>query len=309
MISTLSYVIVLIVAGIPIWYHTTKVYRASLPLDDMLQLEQYSPAPLSVQIHSATPSRSQLLTEEIQSLLGDTVNVSIHDKKVTLPISNGEADVEKAAKSMKIRPGEILFIEWPKSHTSIVLTSRRVVYFMSDVSGYRLAMLLENWPGVELKTALADPNDVDEKLKAMRPFPAGPKYDIVMSIVNSEPHNLEVQWDVRKAIREYLQPFVDSVSFQSNFTIKSQWLFLVDLEVKLKNLGDHHGLMEQLIPHVITPIEKKLSSHVSKDPVINLVLYVPSCKYAPVHIYTRNGKERFGGRLGLTLHLQQPRVF
>lgn len=96
--------------------------------------------------------------------------------------------------------GQLLFIEWPDSSSNIVMTSKRVVYFKSAVSGYRLAMFLEKWPGVDLKTALADPNFVDEKSRAMRLFPAGPKYDVLVSVVNADPYNTKVVWDVKKAI-------------------------------------------------------------------------------------------------------------
>lgn len=92
-------------------------------------------------------------------------------------------------------------VEWPKSSVSLTLTSRRIVYFKSDVSGYRLAMFLENWPGVELKTALTDPHYDEVKTKIMRPFAAGPRYDVLVTVVNPEPHNLHVEWDVQGAIR------------------------------------------------------------------------------------------------------------
>lgn len=99
MVSTLSYVIVLIIAGIPIWYHTTKVYRATLPLEDMLLLEEVPAPPMSISIHSATVLRSKLLKEEIESLLGHSINITIHEQDITLPISNAEDDIEKAAEN------------------------------------------------------------------------------------------------------------------------------------------------------------------------------------------------------------------
>lgn len=177
-----------------------EIFGTRLKLTNCLFFcRQMAPAPLLVLIHASTHSRSNLLNEEIQSLLGDTVNVTIHNDKVILPISNNESDIEKAAKNMRVKVGQILLVEWPKSSVSLMLTSRRVVYFKSDVSGYRLAMFLENWPGIELKTALTDPN-LDDVNKIMRPFSAGPRYDILVTVVNPEPQNLKVEWDVQQAI-------------------------------------------------------------------------------------------------------------
>lgn len=159
-----------------------------------------APPPLSVLIHASTHTRSNLLCEEIQSLLGETINVTIHSDKINLPILNDEASIENAAKQMKVNDGQLLLVEYPLATVSIVLTSQRVVFFKSDVSGYRLAMFLENWPGIELKNALADPNLRDVKNKIMRPFSAAPKFDILVTLLNPEPQNLEIDWDIPKTI-------------------------------------------------------------------------------------------------------------
>lgn len=291
MISILSYVIVLIGFGIPIWWHTTRVYRAALPLDEMLQMTSVTvPPPLAVYIHASSASRTQSLSQEIQSVLGSTIAVSKYDDIVSLPASLQDADIEQAATRMRVEPGQLLFVEWPAATANaIVSTSQRVVYFSSEISGYQLAMLIEKWPGVELKTALADPKLTMLDTDVMRPYPATPKYDVLVTVVNPEPQSLRVDWNVVDAINDYLKPYLNSLSNVANFTLKSQWLYFVDLGVNPRQVGDHWALAEQLLPHIITPLEKKLSSHVSKDPCINLVVYVPPCRMAPVHIYTKTG--------------------
>lgn len=50
------------------------------------------------------------------------------------------------------------------------------------------------------------------------------------------------------------------------FHIKSQWLYYVDLQVQTKFLnftdkGPHFALPADLLPHVITPLEKKLGKN------------------------------------------------
>lgn len=70
MISILSYIIVLIGFGIPIWWHTTRVYRAALPLEEMLDLQSLPPNPLSIEIYSPTEGRANSLIEEISVILG-----------------------------------------------------------------------------------------------------------------------------------------------------------------------------------------------------------------------------------------------
>ena len=50
----------------------------------------------------------------------------------------------------------------------------------------------------------------------------------------------------------------------ANFSIKSQWLYLVPLDVVPKQIPDssprgrHYALPEDVLPQLITPLEKKL---------------------------------------------------
>lgn len=62
---------------------------------------------------------------------------------------------------------------------------------------------------------------------------------------------------------EYVSPFLEELKELNNFHAKSQWLYFVNLQVqpKLVNIndyGEHYALSEDLLGHVITPLEKKL---------------------------------------------------
>lgn len=63
---------------------------------------------------------------------------------------------------------------------------------------------------------------------------------------------------------EYIDPFLSELSILSNFSVKSQWLYLLPLDVNPKRvpdsgvLGRHYALPEDLLPQLITPLEKKL---------------------------------------------------
>lgn len=91
-------------------------------------------------------------------------------------------------------------------------------------------------------------------------------------------------------ILDYLKPYLAALNNVANFTLKSQWLYFVDLGVNPRQVGNHWALAEQLLPHIITPLEKKLSSHVAKNPSINFAIYIPPCSMSPIHIYTKKGK-------------------
>jgi hypothetical protein len=63
----------------------------------------------------------------------------------------------------------------------------------------------------------------------------------------------------------YLEPLLHELSPVAHYTIKSQWLYFVTLNVQPKLVTDtsgyghqHYALAEDILPQIITPLEKKL---------------------------------------------------
>ncbi|XP_015437531.1 PREDICTED: GPI transamidase component PIG-S [Dufourea novaeangliae] len=145
------------------------------------------------------------------------------------------------------------------------------------------------------KNVLAQPTlySLDEENR--RRFPASPAYDVLITVVNPDPEKLKVTWDLATMSEEYVEPFLAELEISSNFSVKSQWLYFLPLEVHPKRVPDssplsrHFALSEDVLPQLITPLEKKLASQVSLHPTINFVVYAVPCDTAPLHIYTRTG--------------------
>lgn len=55
-------------------------------------------------------------------------------------------------------------------------------------------------------------------------------------------------------------------------------------------MGRHFSLYEENLPHIITSVEKKLGNDISSSPCIHLIVYIPPCHNAPLHVYNKNGK-------------------
>lgn len=127
--------------------------------------------------------------------------------------------------------------------------------------------------------------DVQIQVNSEKQFavPSSLEYDVLISIVNPEPETIKLELDAHD-VELALQPFLNTVQPVANFTVKSQWLYLVELGVIPKKVGDYYVLHENQLPHIITPLEKKLWSHLSSRPCINLVVYVAHCN-APLYIY------------------------
>lgn len=57
----------------------------------------------------------------------------------------------------------------------------------------------------------------------------------------------------------YLQPLMDQIDDVSSHAVKSQWLYLLDLgEVPKRDSAGVNVISYSQLPHIITPLEKKL---------------------------------------------------
>lgn len=125
--------------------------------------------------------------------------------------------------------------------------------------------------------------EVEDNLHKQFGIPLSLEYDVLISIVNPEPESIKVELNAHE-LDLALQPFLNTVNPVATFTVKSQWLYLVELGVIPKKVSDHYALYEKQLPHIITPLEKKLWSHLSPRPCINLIVYIARCN-SKLYIY------------------------
>ncbi|CAK9816006.1 GPI transamidase component PIG-S [Anthophora plagiata] len=292
--------------GIPLWWHVTAVPRVPLPYHG---IEHLSDLEINIRtkliVVTLSRERGESLTRDITEAFRNT---SIYRIEVVYRVisSNLMASVftyhelEKIASNFDLDIGQLLLLETNNLNDAILVGSRRNIFFSTETTGSTLIRLLSEWMLLEkslalTKNALAEPTlySLDEENR--RRFPASPAYDILITVVNPDPEKLKVSWDLRTMADEYVDPFLSELSILSNFSVKSQWLYLLPLDVNPKRvpdsgpLGRHFALPEDVLPQLITPLEKKLASQVSLHPTINFVIYVVPCDSAPLHIYTRTG--------------------
>lgn len=132
--------------------------------------------------------------------------------------------------------------------------------------------------------------ELESKLSKQLGIPLSLEYDILISVVNPNPENLDLVLDA-KQVGDAMEPFFTNISSVATFTVKSQWLYLIDIGVSPKKMDNGFLISEEQLPHIITPLEKNLWSHISPRPCLNLVLYVPPCSSSPLNIYKKVGKE------------------
>ncbi|EZA59527.1 GPI transamidase component PIG-S [Ooceraea biroi] len=248
--------------------------------------------------------RAELLAREIRRAFA---NAEIYELNVEYQVISNNLlasaftyhELEKVASNFDLDVGDLLLLEATNLNDAVLVGSNRTLYFSTETSAAKLIQVLSQWilhdKSLALtKNALAEPTVYSLDEENRRRFPASPAYDVLITLVNPDPEKLKVTWNLKR-IAEYMQPFLDELSILSNFSVKSQWLYLLPLDVNPRRVPDsspsrrHFALRESVLPQLVTPLEKKLASQVSLHPCINLVLYTVPCDSAPLHIYTRSG--------------------
>ncbi|XP_043265012.1 GPI transamidase component PIG-S [Colletes gigas] len=305
--ASISFAVLLLGIGVPLWWHTTAVQRVSLPyagIDGLSNLDVKIKIKLVLAILSER--RAEKLTRELTEAFENTAIYKVEIVSRIIPVNLTEHDFKYtnmdkvAASNFNLDIGELLLMETNAIFELIYVGWERGIYFSPQTNGSTLAQILSEWMLREkslilTKNALAEPTLYSLDVENRRRFPASPAYDVLITVVNPNPEKLKVDWDLRKMAEKYVEPFLSKLSISSNFSVKSQWLYLLPLEVNPKRvpdsslLGRHFALPEDVLPQLITPLEKKLASQVSLHPTINFVIYAVPCDNAPLHIYTRSG--------------------
>lgn len=129
-------------------------------------------------------------------------------------------------------------------------------------------------------------NDVS----SMRAFKYSSQYETTFSLMNNNPENMKMDWEIREAVKTYLAPFLKQVAVVSNFTIDSQIQNYAPLSLKPKfkqreGKPNYYYFEPRHLPHFVNSAEWNLASTITSYPSINFILYVPSQEEAPLRIH------------------------
>ncbi|XP_066602353.1 GPI transamidase component PIG-S-like, partial [Prorops nasuta] len=304
--ASLSFAVLLLGIGVPVWWYTTTVPRVALPYSGIDQLSHLETGiRTKIIVAALTRNRAEHLANDIRETFkkSDIYKLNVMHQVISknlLLSAYTTHNHEKVAATFDLNVGDVLLLESINLKDAVMVGSKRTVFFSTEASSSKIVSVLSKWilrhDALELtRNALAEPTlySLDEENR--RRFPSSPAYDVLLTLVNPDPEELKVDWDLRMVAKGYIEPFLNEFSTISNFSVKSQWLYLLPLDVTPKMipdssiLGRHYALPEDVLPQLVTPLEKKLASQVSLYPCINLVVYMVPCDSAPLHIYKKTG--------------------
>lgn len=116
------------------------------------------------------------------------------------------------------------------------------------------------------------------------------QFDLILTAIVPDPEHLKVEWDFAAATNGYIQPLLDQLASLSNYSVKSQWLYHVDLEQTPTQTNETYLISHKQMSHIVSSLENKLGSYASKAPAIHLVLYFTECSHIPLSFIDSNGR-------------------
>ncbi|KAL1928417.1 hypothetical protein VTP01DRAFT_2773 [Rhizomucor pusillus] len=305
-----------ILVGIPFWWKTTEVYRASLPFAeiDSWQTQQTHQLefPLHFYIHTPRDLKADQLSQHLETTLqsefaklqtsGESsihVESSLYDSDVpqdhllefhdNAPIGHYHIYVQP----IDLITGYEYNATVGTGRTLILQVNKSTSDLESSIVGLVKGLFVQEYQFLDSIVRSGDNDNND-----MRAMKYSKGYQITFSLMNGDPESVHVDWDIRDAIQSYLSPLLGELSILSNFTVDSQIQHYASLSMKPQfrprdgTAGYHYFDPEQL-PHFVNSADWNLASTISAHPTLNFLVYIPPLKER-LWIHDSNGQRLRG---------------
>ncbi|XP_023938055.1 GPI transamidase component PIG-S [Bicyclus anynana] len=298
--ASASFVGVLIVIGLPLWWKTTEVYRVALPYDEINAFNTEShhiTTDITVLANDELTAATiaELLKKEFEQY--DVIKLNIkqqilsEDLQQTLDaVAEEQEALEEVAATFDTSLHNAFYVVQRKQlFQDVWVGTERVAFFRDTKAAPTLIEALKSWiyePSV-LHGARSETADAARQVR----FPSGEGFHVVLSVVHPKPQAMKVDFDAAEAVEDYIGSFVDELTDLHNFTLKSQWLHLLEFNFQTNEVpeaslwGRHFPARYERLPLLLTRLEERAATHVSDRPALNLALYVAPCDVAPLAMY------------------------
>ncbi|ROT36302.1 hypothetical protein SODALDRAFT_315054 [Sodiomyces alkalinus F11] len=299
----LSFWAIVLCLGLPIWWLTTTIYRAPLPLDTMLRwadgkaCRPVFPLHISVEASSLQEQEAQNLLRLTQHALDDLNDVASHHLRLQLaPRDNaptapdGDADPDDKSPvvlTVRLTPGQstqaslhphspILDITYPPTaipsptSSSSSLASYIANELLSTYAEERtiISYLLSKFPAASEPRPNGLSAEAAESLskRTTRSLRYSPTYHLTFSLFTSGA--VPNTWDIERAIQDYMQPLLDVLGPVHNFTMDTQ------IQLYATPGAQSDVLSKDDLASFINAAEWPLSPSIGGAPTINFLLFI-----------------------------------
>jgi phosphatidylinositol glycan class S len=305
--------VVTIALGVPVWWHTTRVYRADLPFEEISRVvnkEVFSGWPIHFDIYIASKSAQSNLEaacktklEQVQQSLPYQIKFTV--QSVLFGDKNGAVQLDSSALKLdnnaldKLLHAQVhqhthngrykifVFVDDSVQKSSAVMGKFRHSWIKSTAQTTQVSSLLGEVLSHYLDTIAA----VDTTQQNMITLKPSHEYHISFSLVNADPESRVVTWDFESINEKYLKPILEAYAPLGKFTVDSQVLHYAPLlkQPKFDSTSGNHYFTPEYLSYFLNLNEWKLDFTTSNEPNINFILYIPRKDQTPLRIRNSDG--------------------
>lgn len=291
--------IFLLTIGVPVWWKTTEVYRAVLPIEEIQSLYQIKQMPVSVDVIFLNKIDSENFNDFYISLEKSLNTLSPCESLVTF--NYGLADNNCTSD----KPGQVL-IEFEKAPASIQVTSERKIlvsaFVVNDIDKVQLVSTIKNVLVNEQFLCDAGQEIFDEvrqetanSVHLQNMVKQGSKFELLFSLWLTNSEKQVFDWNVKEAIDRKLAGFLHELRNVYEIDVTSQILFANPTYFHPKKLlqdnSSFYYVTKDQLSQAVNKIEGRLGSQISSDPTLSMVVHVVDSRHKPLHILKEEGKK------------------
>ncbi|KAI9500806.1 GPI transamidase component [Coemansia spiralis] len=290
-------ILAILLLGLPLWWTTTRVYRADLPTAD---INRYSPndafgVPFSFYIdhdprlpHSAIAS----IEKQAESLIEkerEPYRAGEWRVRYSATVRQGKAPDVPGHYTLRVRTGAAPGIEVDTGRSLTVSLPKKKQHIERDLARVISAIVAKEERTVRNSHMLGQKTTSRATAESTKPQTAlkySPEFSITMTLLNEHPiGGASVDWDIEGSVSAFMQSFVDALRPLTKLTVTSQVLHHAGPPPVTPLVHDNKTyLTPDMLAHFVNSPSWNLASVDPTSPMINFILYVPTLSTQPVHI-------------------------
>ncbi|KAK5074151.1 GPI transamidase component [Lithohypha guttulata] len=291
-----SFWVIILLLGLPTWWATTSIERASLPSDLMLASHDDLWYSIPVCLSSASIAKNELakLAWETQKLAkGQQFLFKFHvqaqnqcqqDAVTTLiTIAEGEDyDIQYSSRSASF---EARYPEGGMPSLPFHLATFLQSAFLEEHASVAYQLFTSGKSNEDIQSFIQTlPQDMTNNIQkaANRAFKPGSNYHLSISLFTAG--SAPSSWDIRQALDTYIEPIVYALSSTSNISVASQVQLYSSFSpsVQPQQRDSTWRLKKEDLTSFVNTAEWPLSPSIGQGPTINFITYVPAKQFIPL---------------------------
>ncbi|XP_046647983.1 GPI transamidase component PIG-S-like [Daphnia pulicaria] len=288
--AALTFIVILLGLGVPVWWNTTTVQRASLPLEELSTMAKVSGSEQSIPILLKGINDAEIMAKKLQSALVQskdplTYNFSIvpykfSPEEVKILLSQKSVDAidmyfEELSESEFINILSI--VEVPSNYLpsgKVCVGRHNFLYFSEETDFDSLGHIIRSILAL---------HDSDRNSDAH--LPISNHYNVLLTLATA--NATQEYSSIVSLYDENFAAFSKKFRHVADLSISSQMIYLGNGHIDANHDTEQKifSLNEEKVVSLINILEPRLGSQLSSDPTFHWVLYVPHMNQSPMYIF------------------------